>query len=165
VPLSAFPITYKYGVREVDSSLTLEHGENRMVAIPPSQCAPPRPTPPHPTARSLEPEPRARPPARPPAASPLPPPPPTPGPALPRPRSYRPCLCMQHTPCLGITISCLWMCSLLGLCLPAWEPVVCHYGAEAPWELASGPQSCSVLTVGAYAGHQESLPNKAKIVG
>lgn len=33
VPLNAFPITYKYAVREEDGSLTLEHGENRMVTI------------------------------------------------------------------------------------------------------------------------------------
>ena len=42
VPLSAFPITYKYAVREGDGSLSLEHGENRMVAIPRSEstCSP-----------------------------------------------------------------------------------------------------------------------------
>lgn len=37
VPLSAFPVTYKYAVREADGSLSLEHGENRMVTIPHSE--------------------------------------------------------------------------------------------------------------------------------
>ena len=34
LPASALPCTYKYGVQQVDGTLQLEHGENRMVALP-----------------------------------------------------------------------------------------------------------------------------------
>ena len=35
LPANSLPCTYKYGIKRRDSSLLLEHGENRMVALPP----------------------------------------------------------------------------------------------------------------------------------
>ena len=33
-PLGAFPVSYKYALRDSDGVLTMEHGENRTASLP-----------------------------------------------------------------------------------------------------------------------------------